>query len=109
MRPATNLKMVRHVFRDEIRQTGQGIIVQWSPLVRSAFCPMKIYHTSGLTLHPGIHFTVIKGCKKMKTHLAVFFAKNCDLISKYHTLVDFNLEFGMQLEILAHIPQNNAI
>ena len=70
---------------------------------------MKIYHTSGLTLHPGIHFTVIKGCKKMKTHLAVFFAKNFYLISKYHTLVDFNLEFGMQLEILAHLPQNNAI
>ena len=27
--------------------------IKSSPLVRSAFCPMKIDHTSGLTLYPG--------------------------------------------------------
>ena len=37
--------------------------IQWSPLVRSAFCPMKIDHTSGLTLHPGILFTLKEGCQ----------------------------------------------
>ena len=29
------------------------ILVQWSPLVRSTFCPKKFDHTSGLTIHPG--------------------------------------------------------
>ena len=29
------------------------VIVQWSPLVRSTFCPKKFDHTSGLTIHPG--------------------------------------------------------
>ena len=28
-------------------------VIQSSPLVRSAFCPKKIDHTSGLTLYPG--------------------------------------------------------
>ena len=28
-------------------------VIQSSPLVRSAFCPMKIDHTNGLTLYPG--------------------------------------------------------
>ena len=28
------------------------------PLVRSAFCPKKIDHTSGLTLHPGYNLQV---------------------------------------------------
>ena len=28
-------------------------LLQSSPLLRSAFCPMKIDHTSGLTLYPG--------------------------------------------------------
>ena len=28
-------------------------VIQWRPLVRSAFCPKKIDHSSGLTLHPG--------------------------------------------------------
>ena len=35
------------------RQSCRALVVQSSPLVRSAFCPMKIDHTSDLTLYPG--------------------------------------------------------
>ena len=37
--------------------------IQSRPLVRSAFCPKKIDHISGLTLHPYTLFTVIRGCQ----------------------------------------------
>ena len=37
--------------------------IQSRPLVRSAFCPKKIDHTSGQTLHPYTLFTVIRGCQ----------------------------------------------
>ena len=43
----------------------QGIYIQSRPLVRSAFCPMKIDHTSGLTLHPGTLFTLKDGWMPM--------------------------------------------
>ena len=34
--------------------------LQWSPLVRSAFCPTKIDHTSGLTLQAASSLTVYR-------------------------------------------------
>ena len=30
-----------------------GLLIQSNPLVRSAFCPIEIDHTSGLTVYPG--------------------------------------------------------
>ena len=38
------------------RQVGMVVRIQSRPLVRSAFCPMKIDHTSGLTLHPSLSY-----------------------------------------------------
>ena len=39
--------------RDVCHHTSSTTLVQWSPLVRSTFCPKKFDHTSGLTIHPG--------------------------------------------------------
>ena len=36
-----------------VRQLMTWQFVQWSLLVRSALCQMKMDHTSGLTLYPG--------------------------------------------------------
>jgi len=38
------------------RYSNENKVLQSRPLVRSAFCPMKIDHTSGLTLHPCTFF-----------------------------------------------------
>ena len=42
-----------HISHLRLRFLDPKTMVQSSPLVRSAFCPMKIDHTSGLTLNPG--------------------------------------------------------
>ena len=57
-----------HFFRHFLSYwIGKGIAVQWSPLVRSAFCPMKIDHTSGPTFNPG--------CKLLITYYSWWLAQ----------------------------------
>ena len=52
-----NLKHVHNSYVSVVKIMNSSnfslIAIQWSPLVRSAFCPKKVDLTSGLTLYPG--------------------------------------------------------